>query len=68
MNETSTIFMHAECSNIHLLLHVGTILVQYSGDDVIGEASIHVLLYSCISYRIVVLCWAKCHAWIEKGT
>jgi len=44
MNKTSTIFMHAECSNIHLLLHVGTILVQYSGDDVIGKASIHVLL------------------------
>ena len=38
--------VHAECSNIHLSLHVVTVWVQYSQDDVTGYTNIH----SWISY------------------
>jgi len=48
MHKPSTTFIgcHAECSNIHLSLHVVTIWVQYSQDDVTGYTNIH----SWISY------------------
>jgi len=58
--------IHAKCmrSNIHCLLQVGAICLQYSHDDVVGISQIFIVLlelklqYSCIYCCIyTVLCF-----------
>ena len=39
MIEPKTYYYGAECSNIHLLLQVGAICVQYSQDDILVPQS-----------------------------
>ena len=59
--------IHAECNSIHLLITCGSIWMQYSLNDVIGQANIHVQLelklqYSRISYlqwELFLLCVAN---------
>jgi len=45
--------IRAKCSNIHCLLQVGAICLQYSHDDVIGISQIFIVLWN-LSYNIHV--------------